>query len=185
MEEIIMHSIIRKLMMTLMAVMAMAGAWAQASAPAMPEAVINLSRFSGEWQANVTSIMGDKTYQFDYTVKASPVAGGRGSYWEEWGTHPDLGEMHTSDLLGYNPADKKLHCYTVDNMGTTLDQICEWKSPDHLYMEYKGMQNGKQVINKTDLNLTSDDEMSFTGSSVLDGKTLWSGSGTFHKVTEK
>src|SRR5664279_185842 len=111
-----MRTIIRKLMITLIAVMATAGVWAQASAPAMPESVTNLNRFNGEWQANVTSTMGDKTYQFDYTVKAMPVAGGRGSYWEESGVHPTLGEMHVSDLLGYDPADKKLHCFSVDNM---------------------------------------------------------------------
>lgn len=165
-----------------MGVMAMTGAWAQASAPAMPEAITNLNRLNGEWQANVTSTMGDKTYQFDYTVKCTPIAGGRGSYWEESGVHPELGEMHTSDLLGYNTSDKKLHCFSVDNMGTTIDQICEWKSPDHLYIEYKGMMNGKQYNNKMDLTLKGDDEMSFTGTAVVNGKTEWSGSGTFHKV---
>ena len=39
-----MHTIIRKLLMTLMAVMVMAGAWAQASAPAMPEAVMGINK---------------------------------------------------------------------------------------------------------------------------------------------
>ncbi len=180
-----MQSIIRKLMMTLMAVTAMAGVWAQASAPAMPEAVINLNKFNGVWQANVTSIMGEKTYQYDYNVKCVPVAGGNGSYWEESGVHPAIGEMHTSDLLGYNPSDRKLHCYSVDNMGVTRDQVCEWKSPDHLYMEYKGKQDGKKIIEKVDLNFTGDDVLSFTGNSVKDGKTQWSGSGTFHKVKEK
>ena len=180
-----MQSIIRKLMMTLMAVMAMAGAWAQASAPAMPEAVINLNKFNGLWEANITSIMGDKSYQYDYTVKCIPVADGNGAYWEESGTHPELGEMHTSDLLGYNSADGKLHCYSVDNMGITRDQVCEWKSPDHLYMEYNGIRDGKKTIEKLDLTFSGDDVLSFTGSSIQDGQTHWSGSGTFHKVTEK
>jgi hypothetical protein len=180
-----MQPIIRKLMMTLMAVMAMAGAWAQASAPAMPEAVINLNKFNGVWQANLTSIMDNKSYQYDYTVKCMPVAGGKGAYWEESGVHPTLGEMLTSDLLSYNPADRKLHCYSVDNMGVTRDQVCEWKSPDHLYKEYTGIQNGKRIIEKADLNFSGNDLLSFTGSSVMDGKTHWSGSGTFHKVTEK
>ena len=109
--------------MTLLAVMAMVGAWAQASAPTMPEAVINLNKFNGVWQANVTSRMDDKTYQYDYTVKCIPIAGGHGSYWEESGVHPAVGEMLTSDLLAYNPSDRKLHCYSVDNMGVVLDQI--------------------------------------------------------------
>lgn len=168
-----------------MAGMAMSGAWAQASAPAMPEAVTNLNKLNGEWKANVSSTMGDKTVQFDYTVRCTPVAGGRGSYWEEYGIDPVMGELRSSDLLGYNQVDKKLHCYTVDNMGTTIDQICEWKSPDHLYIEYNGMMNGKPLINKMDLILKGDDEMSFTGTSVVEGKTQWSGSGTFHKVTDK
>ncbi len=180
-----MQSIIRKLMMTLMAVMAMSGAWAQASAPAMPEAVINLSKFNGIWQANITSNMGDKSYQYDYTVKCMPIAGGNGSYWEESGIHPALGETLTSDLLGYNPADKKLHCYSVDNMGMTRDQVCEWKSPDNLVIVYSGMKDGKRMIDKLDLTFKGDDMLSFTGSSVLDGKTQWSGYGTFHRQADK
>ena len=179
------NSILRKLMMTLMAVMVMAGAWAQASAPAMPEAVINLNKFNGSWEAKVTSVMGDKTYQFDYNVKCMPIAGGNGAYWEENGTHPALGEMHSSDLFGYDRADGKLHCYTVDNTGTTRDHICEWKSPDHLVLMYTNNEKGKQISEKMDLNFTGDDLLDFTMISTLDCTTQWSGSGTFHKVVEK
>jgi hypothetical protein len=180
-----MQSIIRKLMMTLMAVMAMAGAWAQASAPAMPEAVINLNKFNGVWQANITSVMDNKTYQFDYTVKCMPIAGGMGAYWEESGTHPTLGDMRASDLFGYNPSDGKLHCYTVNNMGITRDHLCEWKSPDHLCLEYVSIQNDKPIFEKMDLNFKGNDILGFSMTSIVDGKTQWSGSGTFHKVTEK
>ena len=129
--------------------------------------------------------MNDKTYQYDYTVKCIPVAGGHGVYWEESGIHPAIGEMLTSDLLAYNPSDRKLHYFSVDNMGVTRDQVCEWKSPDHLYMEYSGIQDGKKIIEKVDLNFIGDDLLGFTGSSVKDGKTQWSGSGTFHRVVEK
>jgi hypothetical protein len=180
-----MHSIIRKSAITLLAIMAMAGARAQSSAPAMPEAVMNLSKFNGDWQANVTSTMGDKTYQFDYTVKCMPVAGGNGAYWEESGIHPTLGEMHASDLFGYDRTDGKLHCYTVDNMGTTRDHVCQWKTPDHLVLVYKGKENGKQITEQMDLNLKSDDDLEFTMNSMQDGKTQWSGSGTFHKIEDK
>ena len=158
-----MKSMIVKLAMTFIAVMSIAGARAQASAPAMPEAVINLSKFNGVWQASLTSIMGDKSYQYDYTVKCIPVAGGNGAYWEESGVHPALGEMLTSDLLAFNTADKKLHCYSVDNMGIIRDQVCVWKSPDHLYMEYTGIQDGKKVTEKVDLNFTGDNLLGFTG----------------------
>ena len=180
-----MQSITRKLMMTLMAVMAMAGAWAQASAPAMPETVSNLSRFNGTWQSDMTSIMGDKSYQVGYTVKCMPAAGGNGAYWEETGSHPELGEMHASDLFGYDRTDGKLHCYSVDNMCSTKDQVCEWKGPDHLVIVFNGMQDGKPVEQHMDLILKGDDLLGFTGSSVVDGKTQWSGSGTFHKIPDK
>jgi hypothetical protein len=180
-----MKSIIGKLMMTIIAVMSMATVWAQASAPAMPEAVINLSKFNGVWQASINSKNDDKNYQYDYTVKCTPVAGGHGAYWEESGVHPAIGEMLTSDLLAINPADKKLHCYSIDNMGMTRDQVCVWKSPDHLYMEYNGIQDGKKVVEKTDLKFTGNDLLTFTGVSVKDGKTQWSGSGTFRKINEK
>jgi hypothetical protein len=58
--------------------------------------------------------MNDKTYQYDYTVKCIPIAGGHGAYWEESGIHPAIGEMLTSDLLAYNPSDRKLHCFSVE-----------------------------------------------------------------------
>jgi hypothetical protein len=180
-----MSSIIRKSAITLVAAMAMAGVQAQSSAPAMPEAVINLNKFNGSWQASVSSQMGDKTYKFDYTVKCTPVAGGNGSYWEESGSEPSIGDMSASDLIGYNRTDGKLHCYSVDNMGTTRDNICEWKSPDHLVMQYQGRENGKQIVSKMDLVLTGDDVMEFTMNTTQDGKPQMSGSGTFHKIEGK
>jgi hypothetical protein len=130
-------------------------------------------------------MMGDKTYQFDYTVKCMPIAGGNGAYWEEYGMHPAMGEMHTSDLFGYNTADGKLHCFTVDNMGESRDQICDWKSSDHLSIEYDGLKDGKEYNNKMDLSFTGDDILDFSAVSSVDGKVAWSGSGTFHKVNEK
>lgn len=180
-----MKSMIKIFMTALMAIVSISGVWAQASAPAMPEAIINLSRFNGVWQASMNSTMDNKSYQYDYTVKCTPVAGGHGAYWEESGVHPAMGEMLTSDLLAINPADKKLHCYSVDNMGMNMDQICTWKSPDHLYMEYTGIQDGKKVVQKGDLTFSGNDILTFSGVATVDGKTEWSGSGTFHKVTEK
>jgi len=180
-----MKSNIRKLMMTLIAVMIIAGAWAQASAPSMPEAIVNLNKFNGTWESRMTSMMGDKTYQFDYNVKCIPVAGGNGAYWEENGLHPAIGEMHTSDLFGYDRSDGKLHCYSVDNSGMTRDQVCEWKSPDHLIMEYNGLENGKRIIQKTEFTFNGDDNLDVIASMIQDGKTQWSGSGTFHRINEE
>jgi hypothetical protein len=179
-----MHSIIRKISLTLLTMLPMAGVWAQASAPAAPEAVLNLSKFNGTWQANMTSTMGDKTYQYDYTVICKPIAGGNGAYWEESATVPEMGDMHSSDLFGFDRADGKLHCYSVDNMGATKDQICEWKSPDHLVVQFNGTQNGKPVREQYDLTLQGDNTLEFTGSSILDGKKQWSGSGTFKKIED-
>jgi hypothetical protein len=173
-------------MVTLMAIIAMPAVfWAQSSAPSMPEAVINLNKFNGTWEANISSTMGDSTYQFDYNVKCMPIAGGNGAYWEENGLHPALGEMHASDLLGYDRSDGKLHCFSVDNMGTTRDYICEWKSPDHLIMMYKGIENGKNIVETSDFAFSETDKMDINMSSIQDGKTQWSGSGTFHRVIDK
>lgn len=180
-----MQTIIRKLSITLIALMPMAMVWAQASAPAMPEAVVNLNRFNGNWEANMTSIMGDKSYQMDYKVNCIPVAGGNGAYWEENATQTGMGDWHASDLFGYDRSDNKLHCYSVDNMGSTHDRIADWKSPDHLVLVYNGIENGKQVSEKLDFNLTDDNILEFTGISTLDGKTQWSGTGTFHKTESK
>lgn len=179
-----MRSNIQKLMMTLVAVMMIAGAWAQASSPSMPDAIINLNKFNGNWQAKWTSTEGDKSYQFDYNVKCMPIAGGNGAYWEESGIHPAMGEIRSSDLFGYDRSDKKLHCFSVDNTGMTQDQICEWISPDHLVIRYNGAENGKQIAGKVDLQFTSNDMLDVTVSSMMDGKEQWSGSGTFHRMED-
>jgi hypothetical protein len=180
-----MQTIIRNLLITVLGLMPVTMVLAQASAPSMPEAVIKLGRFNGSWQANLTSIMGDKSYQLDYNVKCIPVAAGNGAYWEENATDPNLGEMHASDLFGYDRSDGKLHCYTVDNMGTTRDLVCDWESPDHLVMGYNRIENGKQVTEKLDFTLKEDNILEFTGNSITDGKTQWSGTGTFHRIEGK
>jgi hypothetical protein len=158
---------------------------AQASAPAMPEAVTNLNRFNGNWEANLTSIMGDKSYQVDYKVICKPVAGGNGAYWEENATQTAMGDWHASDLFGYDRTDGKLHDFSVDNMGSTHDRVADWKSPDHLILEYNGIENGKQVYEKLDFTLKSDNIIEFTGNSTIDGKSQWSGTGTFHKTDDR
>jgi hypothetical protein len=93
--------------------------------------------------------------------------------------------MHASDLFGYDRSDGKLHCYTVDNMGTTRDLVCDWESPDHLVMGYNRIENGKQVTEKLDFTLKEDNILEFTGNSITDGKTQWSGTGTFHRIEGK
>jgi hypothetical protein len=47
------------------------------------------------------------------------------------------------------------------------------------------MKDGKRMVNKIDLTFKGDDMLSFAGSSVLDGKTQWSGYGTFRKQADK
>jgi len=180
-----MQTIIRNLMITILGLMPVTMVLAQASAPSMPEAVVNLSRFNGNCEDNMTSIMGDKSYQVDYKVKCIPVASGNGAYWEENATQTSMGDWHASDLFGYDRTDGKLHCYSVDNMGSTHDRIADWKSPDHLVLVYNGLENGKQVSEQLDFNLKDDDVLEFTGNSTVDGKSQWSGTGTFHKIEGK
>jgi len=64
-----MYSNIRELMVPLLAIRTIAGVWAQATAPSMPEAIINLNKFNGACEAKLTSMMRDKSYQCNYNVK--------------------------------------------------------------------------------------------------------------------
>jgi hypothetical protein len=152
--------------------------------PQIPESVQWLKKFNGLWQANMTSTMADKKYQFNYTVKCWPVAGGNGYYMEETGKEPTLGEMKGADLMGYDPTDGKLHCYSVDNMGSLMNYTCEWKAPDHLYMESNTMKDGKPCLSTLDMIFKDDNTMDFSMSMMMDGQTQASGSGTFHKVVK-
>lgn len=57
-----------------------------------------------------------------YASRAVSTAGS-GLYMDESATMSDLGKLDGGNIIGYDPYDKKLHWFSVDNFGTTHDHI--------------------------------------------------------------
>ena len=161
---------------------------AQQTKSEKPDAVKNLEKFIGTWDGNATLTIDGVSHKFVYYVNCKMTSGGNGLRVMEWFTDKDLGSMKGDNLAGYNPYDMKIHWFSVDNMGTTHEHTGEWLSPDHLFMEHDGLQNGKSYIEKIDFTFVGKNEMSFKMRSTLDGADAGTGEAVFHKkmkVTKK
>lgn len=146
-----------------------------------PEAVKNLMKFLGDWQAKATLTMEGKTYTVDYRVSCKKTSDGSGLYADEILTSPDLGTIKGANLAGYDPFDKKVKWFSVDNMGTTHEHVGDWKSPDHLFIQHVGMRDGKKYVENIDFHVMGTDEIHFMLAATLDGATAEKAEGIFHK----
>jgi hypothetical protein len=146
-----------------------------------PEAVKNLMKFLGDWQAKATLTMEGKTYTVDYMVSCKKTADGSGLYADEWFTSPELGTMKGANLAGYDPFDKKVKWFSVDNMGTTHEHVGEWESPDHLFIQHVGMHDGKKYVENIDFHFMGTDEIHFMLAATLDGADAEKAEGIFNK----
>jgi hypothetical protein len=154
---------------------------AQEKKPEMPDAIKNFIRFQGKWDAEVVMTLNGKPNKVSYHVACRRVADGSGFYMDEWFNDSTLGNLKGGNLFGYNPYDKKIHWFSVDNMGTCHEHVGEWKTPDHFYMEYNGMQDGKKYVEKIDMTLKDANNMDFKLTATLDAKEVQRVEGTFIK----
>jgi hypothetical protein len=154
---------------------------AQEKKAELPASLKGLMAFVGKWKSDATMSMDGKSYKVVYYIDFKKVAGGNGLYATEWFDSKELGSLKGSDLVGYDPYDRKIHWYTVDNMGTTHEHLGDWQSPDHFYMEHDGMRDGKKYVEKIDLVLKGKNEVGFKLVATLDGTEVQRGEGIYHK----
>jgi hypothetical protein len=156
---------------------------AQEQANTIPPQVQKFKRFIGTWTATV-NLRDDqqKIHNFKQQFVFTSIADGNGLYVEELADSPEFGKMAGSDLIGYDPYEKLIHCYTVDNMGTTHDHICTWKSDDNFYMEHNSIRNGKKYAEKINIVFKGNDSMEASMTSLLDGKVTMSSTATYTRV---
>ncbi len=144
---------------------------AQKGDAAGPAEVQNLKIFIGTWKGNMT--MKDamqKSYPVAQTFICTSIAGGNGIYVEEIAESPEMGKMVGSDLIGYDPYGKQMHCFTVDNMGTAHDHLCSWKNDNQFYLEHNSMRDGKKYQEQIDLVFKGTDVMEMNLRVYVDGK---------------
>jgi hypothetical protein len=146
--------------------------------------ILNFSRCIGTWHSDFNSTMDGKATVVDYTVTFSSIASGNGIYMEERATSPEMGTYTCGNLIGYDPYGKRLHWFSVDNMGSTHDHSVVWKSPDHFVMSHSSMRNGKKYTEDLDGIIKSDRAMDLTFVAKLDGKVTEKGQGTFERVSK-
>jgi hypothetical protein len=154
----------------------------QENAPVVPDQVRKLDKFIGTWKAELVYNHDNKSDKIMSTMTFRSISGGFGVYADETSTSPVLGTMKGADLLGYDPFSKEIHCYTVDNMGTTHDHICQWKTDNDFYLEHNSMREGRKYQEKILCSFMGNDKMSFKADAYLDGKLVESTSGTYTRV---
>jgi hypothetical protein len=153
---------------------------AQPAAPAQPLA--DLMKWDGKWAGEATLKMEGKTYKVQYSADFEKTADGSGIQMMEGFTHPELGTYVGENLIGYNSYDKKIHWFSVDNMGTAHEHLGYWKSPTHFYMEAHEKQNGKSFVERIDANVSNAGTMEFHLVGSLEGKVVEDITCTFHRV---
>jgi hypothetical protein len=183
MEDLIMKNKLDSIIITIaMLMVSVSVANAQEKKQEIPAAIRNAQQWIGKWSGTMTMAMQGKTFKPKAEWVFRSVAGGYGVYLEQTSTDPELGTMNSSDLMGFDPFDQKIHVYTVDNMGTCHDHICEWKSADHFYLEHNSIRNGKTYTEKIDMVMKGKDSFDTDYKGILDGKVTESGQGIMKRV---
>jgi len=156
---------------------------AQEKKQAIPEEASRLQLFVGKWSGTFT-YTNDKKESVKLTsyMNFNSIADGFGVFGVESADDPKLGKMRSSDLMGYDPYDKKLHCFTVDNTGICHDHSCTWKTPDHLYMEHKSMRSGTIYREMIDLVFKDKETIEFNETVTLDDAVSETTLGVYKKV---
>jgi hypothetical protein len=145
-----------------------------------------LLQLNGNWQAAATILLKDgKKQAFTYYADFKKTAGNNGLTMNEWADIPGIGKLIGANLIGIDPADEKVHWYSVDNMGTTHEHIGEFTDGQHFSMVYKGNREGKEYIETITLILNGTDNMDFNLSATLGGKEEEAITGTFQRKDKK
>jgi hypothetical protein len=152
---------------------------AQDNKPADP--IQKLMRLSGSWVSKCDMMYEGENYDIVYHVVFKPVSDGHGLLGEESFSGPVLGIYHGSSLIGFDPYDRKIHWYTVDNTGTTHDHVGNWTDPDQFEMVHKSTRDKKAYHEKLSIRFTGKDQYEVIFIATLDGKVIETLEGTFKR----
>ena len=148
-------------------------AQAQAKKAALPGDQASLQKFVGKW-SGTTNMTDDKKQSLKILthMNFTSVADGNGIYGVEYFDDPKAGKLRASYLCGYDPYQKKIHFYAIDNMGTCHDHDCTWKTPDHFYVEHNSVRDGKAYKESVDLVFKDKNTLDFSETDTLDGNVI-------------
>ena len=146
---------------------------------AVPDILQKIMNWEGDWQANLTMKMGGKTSTSKDYISFSKAADGSGVSAKEWMDSPQGGKVYITHLVGYNMEEKRLHWFSVDNMGGCGDAIGTLTGDNHIHLVASGKENGKPVKSSIDLVIKNNDTVDFNLVVTVDGKPVRTGMGTF------
>jgi hypothetical protein len=116
--------------------------------PPPPPEVQQLFVFAGAWRGKLELVQPGQpaqTLDFQFDCKAVEAAWAVTCSAVEKGAD---GTTTEADVLGYDPNDKLVHFFTVDNAGETHDHKGRWTSADTLALEHTGTLEGKPLAEK-------------------------------------
>jgi hypothetical protein len=158
---------------------------AQSDASTTPDILKRVLTLEGRWEAKASLQMGGKSYSFPSLMHFRRTAAGNGLYMDESATISDLGKLVGGNIIGYDPYDKKLHWFSVDNFGTTHDHIGELVDKDHLRLVHESQREGKLYKEVIDVVWKNAREVHMRLVGTLDGQIEETLEGTFVRKSKK
>jgi hypothetical protein len=146
---------------------------------ATPDILQKIMNWEGDWQANLTMKMGGQTSNSVDNISFSKASDGSGVLAKEWMDSPKGGKVYATHLVGYNMEEKRLHWFTVDNMGGCQDAIGTMTGENHIHLASSGKENGKPMKSSVDLVIKNKDTVDFNLVVTVDGKTVRTMMGSF------
>ena len=145
----------------------------------------NLSQMTGKWLAKKAVLMIDgKSYSGEYSLESLPVNMNTGLLVHEKFSNDELGSMIGEDLLGFDPNQKQIHLYSIDNTGTCHDHYGYWIDNKHLFVQYQGVVEGKMFVEQIHILNETPEKMRLKLTGMLNGDIFEEADVTFIKMGE-
>lgn len=146
-----------------------------------PESWKTMLKLEGLWTGPCTMILPNKSYQIKYSFHFKSILDGTGMQMDENFQHAELGYFQGTNLIGYDPYEKLIHWFSVDNMGTTHDHLIRWISVNRIEVEHKSIQNGKKYTEHGFLQFNNDQTIEVHLIAKSDNKIVQELNGTLLK----
>jgi hypothetical protein len=132
----------------------------------------DLEKFVGMWDGNTTITVDTIPYKVQYHMNFRRTADGYGINMDEAFTDSALGELRGANLIGYGNDDKKIHWYSVNNMGVTYERVGQWNDSDNLVFTYATKKGEKKYDEVITYAFYANDEFTYQQRWFVDGKQI-------------
>jgi hypothetical protein len=141
-----------------------------------------LLQFRGLWETDAATMKtGGKAYRFAYYADFRAASDDHAIVMHEWADIPGIGKLDGNNLAAVSLSDGKIHWYSADNMGTLHEHTGEFSDQHHFTMQYKGMQEGKELVETLEMEFIQPDTLTLKQVTTLSGEEISVVTGTFHR----